>query len=147
MPAAWDEQEALPAPGQRRYAQHAAQQDQQDVSAPSSPTSSCNGDEELAGGCQVAQVPSSGSSGVVLAVCNPLFGSSRPGTAEGLHSMQDALLPPKRSLRRQRSSQDESSSPCLPGQQQLRQQHSVGKGGSLLQASLGSLGSGFGGEA
>ncbi len=136
MPAAWDEQDVLPAPGQRRYAQQAAQQAQQEGSAPSSPASSCSGDAESVGGLQNAEVPSSGGSGVVLAVSNPLFGSSRPGTAEGLQSMQDALLPPKRSLRRQGSSQDESSSPRLDMHQ--RRQN--------LQASLGSLGSGFGGE-
>ncbi|KAI7837045.1 hypothetical protein COHA_009122 [Chlorella ohadii] len=133
MPAAWDEQDVLPAPGQRQYVQ-AAQAAQQEVSAPSSPASSCSGDAESVGGLQNAEEPSSGGSGVVLAVSNPLFGSSRPGTAEGLQSMQDALLPPKRSLRRQGSAQDESVSPRLD--RQPRRQN--------LQASLGSLGSGFG---
>ena len=135
MPAAWDEQDVLPAPGQRQYVQ-AVQAAQQEVSAPSSPASSCSGDAESVGGLQNAEEPSSGGSGVVLAVSNPLFGSSRRGTAEGLQSMQDALLPPKRSLRRQGSAQDESVSPRLD--RQPRRQN--------LQASLGSLGSGFGGE-
>lgn len=147
MPAAWDEQEALPAPGQRRYAQLAAQEAQQAASACSSPASSC-GDGDSAGGYQDAHALGSGSSGVVMAVSNPLFGSSRPGTAEGLQNMQEALLPPKRSLRRQRSSQGESGSPRLERHEhrQQQQQQSAGMGGSLLQASLGSLGSGFGGE-
>lgn len=143
MPAAWDEQEALPAPGQRQYPQHVAPKGQQGAAAPGSPASSSDGDADSVGGYREAEGPGSSGSGVVLAVSNPLFGSSRPGTAEGLQSMQDALLPPKRSLRRHRSSQDESGSPRLDRQQQ--QQTSAGAASGLLRGSLGSLGSGFGG--
>ncbi|PRW60522.1 Zinc finger CONSTANS-LIKE 5 isoform A [Chlorella sorokiniana] len=116
--------------------------------SPHSPASGAWGPAEAAesvGGFQDAEGPGSGSSGVVLAVSNPLFGSSRPGTAEGLQSMQDALLPPKRSLRRQRSSQDESSSPRLDGQrQQPQQQQQQKQPAGLMRTSFSSLGSGFG---
>lgn len=151
MPAAWDQQEPLPAPGQPRYQQHHPhQRSSPPAGAAGSPAVSSDAgyppaaeeeEEEGAGG------------GVVLAVSNPLYGSSRPGTAQGLQSLQDAL-PPKRSLRRSSQSESESGPPAqawdlrasssslaaAAAERRRRRQPEA-----VVLRSLGSLGSGFGG--
>ena len=109
MPAAWDWQDPLPPPGRGRYHQHAAQP------RAGSPARSVHWEPGAAGeeeGQEQAQPRGSGG-GVVLAVANPLFGrgGSRPSTAQGMQSLGVAL-PPKRSLRRERSSEGETGSPA-----------------------------------
>lgn len=229
LPAAWDEQEPLPAPGQQHHHHHRQlQQLQQDLphhhhhhqqqqwysaareeseeaeqekvgerrqqrrwrrnqlalSSPSTSDDSRLGSPSSSRGSRQWPERSGSGSDIVMAVSNPLFGSSRPSTAQGsrpasaqgVHDMvapQAALgrnmLPPKRSLRRQSSSQGESGGPQQQQQQQQRQwdprassrslasaaaaaaqkrrqrQHSPQLSSGLLQ-SLGSLGSGWGGE-
>ena len=134
MPAAWDAQEALPAPGQRRRYQPVHQQQQQHhqqspLSAGSLGSSHSGG---AAAGGRYGSCGSSpgvaspqgkrqrqhelGSSGTVsggqlLALANPLFGTSRPGTAQGTQPMQ-GMLPPKRSLRRPQPSHSEEADVC-----------------------------------
>ena len=219
LPAAWDAQDALPVPGQRshyqqqplhqRYCHEASedaevehavrgqsQQQQQGSRLPlDSPASSSGSELGSPGGSGSRQRGLSGSRDggqVVLAVSNPLFGSSRPSTAQGqregegeaesssLRAAQPmhGMLPPKRSLRRRRSSSPSGGSAqpaASEGQQQgaqlpprpwdprasssslasaaalarerrQRQQPLRMSGGTLLQ-SLGSLGSGWEGEA
>lgn len=88
-------------------------------------------EDELAG-------TSLGGPGLVLAVSNPLFGSSRPGSAatQGMPGM----LPRKHKLAAARQPQPRQR----PGSAPRRSPSPQLSGGGPLQ-SLGSLGSGFGG--
>lgn len=94
---------------------------------------------------QQQQQGTAAGGGLMVAVVNPLFGSSRPGTAQGMQAMH-GMLPPKRSLapgRRRTSSQAEPASSSA-------MQHSLPRHSPHLSSgrmhSLGSMGSGFSGK-
>ncbi|KAL4437400.1 hypothetical protein ABPG75_004539 [Micractinium tetrahymenae] len=160
MPAAWDAQEELPEV-QHRYAPHrrpwghyedavaAAGADQ--AAALLSRQSVV--EHSPAADQQQQQQGSVGAAGFVVAVSNPLFGTSRPGTAESMHTVHSVpcALPPKRCLvvgRRRTSSESEACGTGRGGsprqqrpQQRQRRRSPELSTGSL--PSLGSLGSGF----
>ncbi len=83
-----------------------------------------------------------------MAVSNPLYGSSRPGTAEGVPATQGmpTALPPKVCLvkgRLRSSSESEAGSGGRPQRRQRAASPEISVG---PLPSLGSLGSGFSGE-
>jgi hypothetical protein len=174
MPAAWDAQDSpLPPPEQHRYPAQQAQRrhwgqpaERPSTAAPGQrrsevrlpvdalDSSDSDGDDQLGAAAaheqeEAAAAPSGSSGGIMLAVSNPLFGSSRPGTAQGVHSMH-GMLPPKRSLGRQRSTSLEEASADAGAQARQplhRQQRSSPQLSAGPLQSMQSMGSGFSGEA
>lgn len=170
MPAAWDAQEELPGV-QHRYTPRRRWGQPGDASPAAGADLAAARASPLPDAVQLPaaerQQHSGAPASLIMAVQNPLFGSSRPGTAEDVHGVQSVrgvqsvlglqdvrdALPPKRCLvaaRRRSSSESDgggSGAASSPRQQRPRRRQrrspelSVGP-----PPSLGSLGSGFSGE-